>query len=111
MNMNQHIVTTACPPGNAPPGNARLLRSHCSGASFGPHQAALVAVMLAVAVVLATGYSSTGDGFNARLISPMPNNLQATNSEDDNWYQPARNPGLDPERIESGAFAPPEGEW
>jgi len=44
MNMNQHIVTTACPPGNAPPGNAppgnaRLLRSHCSGASFGPHQA------------------------------------------------------------------------
>jgi hypothetical protein len=41
----------------------------------------------------------------------MPNNQQATNSEDDNWYQPARNPGLDPERIESGAFAPPEGEW
>jgi hypothetical protein len=112
MNMNQHIVTTACPAGNAPPGNARLFRSHCSGA-FLDHirRAALPAVMLAVAVVLATGCSSTGPGFNARLISPMPNNQQATNSEDDNWYQPARNPGLDPERIESGAFAPPEGEW
>jgi hypothetical protein len=45
-------------------------------------RAALPAVMLAVAVVLATGCSSTGAGFNARLISPMPNNQQATNSED-----------------------------
>jgi hypothetical protein len=35
---------------------------------------ALPAVMLAVAVVLAAGCSSTGAGFNARLISPMSNN-------------------------------------
>jgi hypothetical protein len=84
---------------------------HCSGA-FLDHimRAALPGVMLAVAVVLATGCSSTGVGFNARLISPMPNNQQATNSEDDR-YQPSRSPGFDPERIESGAFAPPEGEW
>ena len=104
--MNQHTVTTACPPGNA-----RLLRSHCSGALWDHiRRAALAAVMLAVAVVLAAGCSSTGAGFNARLISPMPNNQQATNSEDDR-YQPSRSPGFDPERIESGAFAPPEGEW
>jgi hypothetical protein len=73
-------------------------------------RAALPAVMVAVAVVLASGCSSTGAGFNARLISPMPNNQQATNSEDDR-YQPSRSPGFDPEGIESGAFAPPEGEW
>jgi hypothetical protein len=64
-------------------GNARLLRSHCSGA-FLHHirRPALPAVMLAVAVVLAAVCSSTGAGYNARLISPMPNNQQATNSED-----------------------------
>jgi len=40
--------------------------------------------MLAVAVVLATGCSSTGAGFNARLISPLASDSQATNFEDDN---------------------------
>ena len=106
MKMNKYVVNTKCPI------HASMISGHCSRA-FWDHikRAALPAVMLAVAVVLATGCSSTGPGFNARLISPMPNNQQATNSEDDNWYQPARNPGLDPERIESGAFAPPEGEW
>jgi len=90
MKMNQHIVKTACPPGNA-----RLLRSHCSGA-FLVHirRAALSAVMLAVAVVLATGCFSTGPGFNARLISPIPTNPQASNSEDDGSYQPARSPAF-----------------
>jgi hypothetical protein len=34
MKMNQHIAKTACPPGNR-----RLLRSHCSGAFVGPRQA------------------------------------------------------------------------
>jgi hypothetical protein len=51
-----HSLQKACPAGNA-----RWLRSHCSGA-FWDHirRAALPAVMLAVAVVLATGCSSTG---------------------------------------------------
>ena len=53
--------------------------------------------MLAVAVVLATGCSSTGAGFNARLISPLAFESQATNFEDDNWYQPSRSPGFDPD--------------
>jgi hypothetical protein len=57
--------------------------------------------MLAVAVVLATGCSSTGAGFNAGLISPIPNNQQATNSEDDNWYQPSQSPGFDPDLFGS----------
>jgi len=57
--------------------------------------------MLAVAVVLATGCSSTGAGFNAGLTSPIPNNQQATNSEDDSLYQPSRSPGFDPDLFGS----------
>ena len=97
MKMNQEIVNTTCHSGNA-----RLLRSHCSGA-FLDHirRVALPAVMLAVAVVLATGCSSTGAGFNAGLTSPIPNNQQATNSEDDSLYQPSRSPGFDPDLFGS----------
>ena len=64
-------------------------------------RAALLAVALGATVVLATGCSSTGAGYNVRLISPVPNNQQATNSEDDNWYQPSRSPGLDPDLFGS----------
>ena len=65
-----------------PPGDPRLLRSHCSGAFFDQsRRAALPAVMLAAAVVLATGCSSTGAGYNTRLISPIPTNQQRLNSE------------------------------
>jgi len=41
------------------------------------------------------GLPAPGAGLNARLISPVPNNQQARNSEDDNRYQPPRNPGFD----------------
>ena len=90
MNMNQHIVTTACPPGNA-----RLLRSHCSGA-FLDHirRAALPAVMLAVAVLLATGCSSTGNGFNALLLSPLPAAQQSSELEENGLNQPPRSPAF-----------------
>ena len=79
-----------------------LLPDHCFGV-FGKHieRAALLAVALGATVVLATGCSSTGTGFDARLISPLPNNQQATNSEDDNWYQPSRSPGFDPDLFGS----------
>jgi hypothetical protein len=60
-------------------------------------RAGLLAVALGATVVFATGCSSTGTGFDARLISPVPNNQQATNSEDDSWYQPSRSPGIDPD--------------
>jgi hypothetical protein len=75
-----------------------LRPEHCSGV-FGKHieRAALLAVALGATVVLATGCSSTGTGFDARLISPVPNKQPATHSEDDSWYQPPRSPGFDPD--------------
>jgi hypothetical protein len=91
MNMNQHIVTTPCPSGVA-----RLLRSHCSGA-FLDHirRAALPAVMLAVAVVLATGCSSTGAGFSPLLIrGPLPAAQQRSELEENGWNQPPRSPAF-----------------
>src|SRR5271169_4780508 len=91
MKMNQHIVTTPCPSGNA-----RLLRSYCSGA-FWDHirRAALPAVMLAVAVVLATGCSSTGAGFSPLLIrGPLPAAQRRSELEENGWNQPPRSPAF-----------------
>ena len=91
MKMNNYIVNTTCPPVHA-----SLISSHCSGAILVHiRRAALLAVALGTTVVLETGCSSTGTGFNARLISPVPTNQQDTNFEDDNWYQPSRGPGFD----------------
>ena len=90
MKMNKYIVNTKCPV------HASLSREHYSG-GFWDHirRAALLAVALGTTVVLATGCSSTGTGFNARLISLVPTNQQAANFEDDNWYPPSLSPGLD----------------
>jgi hypothetical protein len=90
MRMNKCIVNTTCPI------HASLSSSHCSGAILvHPRRVALLAVALGTTVVLATGCSSTGTGFNARLISSVPTNQQAANFEDDNWYQPSLSPGFD----------------
>src|SRR6266446_4790992 len=91
MRINQYLVKTA-----RPSSSGTLLPDHCFGV-FGNHieRTALLAVALGATVVLATGCSSTGAGYNTRLISPVPNNQQATNSEDGNWYQPSRSPGFD----------------
>jgi hypothetical protein len=81
-----------------PSSSGSLLTDHCSGASLSQiEQATLLAVVLGATVVLATGCSSTGTGFSGRLISPVANDQQATNSEDDSFYQPPRSPGLDPD--------------
>ena len=56
---------------------------------------ALLAMAPGATVVLATGCSSTGSGFGARLINPVRNNQSAINSEDDSGYQPPRSPGFD----------------
>jgi hypothetical protein len=90
MTMNKYIVNTKCPV------RASLSSDHYSG-GFWDHirRAALLAVALGTTVVLATGCSSTGTGFNARLISPVPTNPQPTHFDDDNWYQPSRSPGFD----------------
>jgi hypothetical protein len=93
MKINQYLVKT-----ERPSSSGSSLPDHCFGV-FGKHieRAALVAVALGVTVVVATGCSSTGAGYNAKLIIPVPNNQQAANSEDDNRYQPPRSPGFDPD--------------
>ena len=94
MKINQYLVKTACPPSSG-----TLLPDHRFGV-FAQHiarAALLLPVALGATVLLATGCSSTGAELDARLISPVPNNQQATNSKDDNWYQPSRSPGFDPD--------------
>jgi hypothetical protein len=67
MKLNQDILKTACPAGSG-----RLLRDY-SSRSFLDHirRERLLAVVLGITVVLATGCSSTGTAFSVRLISPL----------------------------------------
>jgi hypothetical protein len=98
MKINQYLVKTACPPSSG-----TLLPDHRFGV-FAKHierAALLLPAALGATVVLATGCSSTGTGLDARLTSPVPNNQQAANSEADNWYQPSRSPGFDPDLFGS----------
>jgi hypothetical protein len=98
MKINQYLVKTACPPSSG-----TLLPDHRFGV-FAKHiarAALLLPVALGATVILATGCSSTGTAFAARLISPVPNNQPATSSEADNWYQPSRSPGFDPDLFGS----------
>jgi hypothetical protein len=90
MKMNKYIVNTTCPI------HASLISSHCSGALWDQvRRTALLAAALGTTAALVTGCSSTGTGFNARLISPVPTNQQAANFEGENWYQPSLSPGFD----------------
>ena len=89
MQTNRYIVNTTCP------FHASRVNTHQSGSiSFHIRRAASLAVALGTTIVLATGCSSTGTAFNARLISPVPTNPQS-HFEDDNWYQSSRSPGFD----------------
>src|SRR5258708_27293616 len=98
MKINKCLMKTACPSSSG-----TLLPDNCFGVSVNRiERAGLLAVALAAIVVLATGCSSTGTGFSARVIRPVPNNQQATNSEDDSWYQPPRSPAFDPDLFGSG---------
>jgi hypothetical protein len=90
MKLNQHIVKTACPGGSG-----RLLRDYCSRSFLDQiGREGLLAVVLGITVVLAPGCSSTDTAFNARLISPLQTNQQASNFEADGSYQPPRSPGF-----------------
>jgi hypothetical protein len=98
MQIHQYLVKTACPSSSG-----TLFPDHRFGV-FAQHiarAALLLPVALGATVVLATGCSSTGTALDARLISPIPNNQQATHSEADNWYQPSRSPGFDPDLFGS----------
>ena len=97
MKINQSLVRTA-----GPSSRTTLLPDHCAGLFAKQiERAALLAVALGATVVLATGCSSTGTGFDARLIGPIPSNQQVANSENDNWYQPSRSPEFDPDLFGS----------
>jgi len=51
--------------------------------------------MLAVAVVLETGCSSTGAGFRPLLIrGPLPAAQQSSGLEENGWNQPPRSPAF-----------------
>ena len=86
MKINQHIIKLNCPSSSG-----SWLTDHCAGA-FG--RAALLAVVLGVAVVLATGCSSTGNGFNPLLISPLPAAQQSSDLEENGWNHPPRSPAF-----------------
>ena len=98
MTIKQYLVKTACPPSSG-----TLLPEHPFGvfAKYIERAALLLPLALGATVVLATGCSSMGTELDARLISPVPNNQQVTNSEADNWYQPSRSPGFDPDLFGS----------
>ena len=92
MRMNKYIVNTPCPPDKA-----RLISGHCSRA-FWDHirRAALPAVMLAVAVVLETGCSSTNARFSPFLIrGTLPAAQQSYWLDENGWNQPPRRPAFD----------------
>jgi hypothetical protein len=97
MKINQSLVRTA-----GPSSRATLFPDHCAGLFAKQiERAALLTVALGATVVLATGCSSTGTGFDARLLSPSLSNQQAAHSEKDNWYQPSRSPEFDPDLFGS----------
>ena len=90
MKMNLYIVKSAYRLSGG-----RLLTDDCSGAFLNEiKRCALLMVMLGIIVVLVTGCSSTGTGFSARLISPIPISQQDANAEDDEMHQPAGSPAF-----------------
>jgi hypothetical protein len=94
MKIDQYLVKTA-----RPSNGGTLLPYRCSCVFVNRIERGwLVAVGLAAIFVL-TSCSSTGTGFSERLISPVPNNQQATNSKHASRYQPPRSPGFDPDLL------------
>jgi hypothetical protein len=97
MKINKYLVKTA-----SPSSSGTLFPDDCSGVFVNRiDRAGLLAVALAAIVVLSSGCSSTGTGFDARLISPVQNSQHAMHSEDDGGYQPRLNPAFDPDLFGS----------
>jgi hypothetical protein len=90
MKINQYIVKTAYPSTSG-----SLLTDHGAGVFLTRiRRAALLTVMLGMTAVVATSCSSTGNGFNARLISPVSAARQGSDLEDAGRYEPARSPAF-----------------
>ena len=94
MKMNEYIVDTT---NRSHPG---WISSHCFGTFWDQiRRPTLLSVALGTTAAFVTGCASSGTGFKARLISPIPTKEQAANLEDDNWYQPSLSPGFDSDRF------------
>ena len=91
MKIDNHIVKLICPSSSG-----SLLTDHCSGVFLNHiERSALLAVVLGVAVVLATGCSSTGAGFSPLLIrGPLPAAQQSSGLEENGWNPPPRSPAF-----------------
>ena len=90
MEINQYIVKTACRSSSG-----SWLSDHCSGVFLNRiRRGALLTVALGMTVVLATSCSSTGKGFNARLVSPVSAARQGSTLEDEGGYESPRSPAF-----------------
>ena len=90
MKMNQYILKTAYRSSTG-----SLLTDHWSGVFLNHiRRAPLLTVVLGMIVVVATSCSSTGNGFNTRLVSPVSAAQQASDLEDEGGYEPARSPAF-----------------
>jgi hypothetical protein len=90
MQLNQHIDKMA-----RPWSNTKMLNDRCSGLFFDDiGRAALLAVFFGLAIVLATGCSSTSGSVKAGLIVPVVSTQQGTVPENNGFYQPPRSPGF-----------------
>jgi hypothetical protein len=78
------------------PSSSGSLFTNYSSAAFSNQigRAALLAVVLGVEVVLATGCSSTATATHPSLISPFPAAQQSPDLEENSLYQPARSPAF-----------------
>jgi hypothetical protein len=80
----------------SPTCNDSILTLHCPGLYLqNIGRCVLLAVALGLIAMFATGCSSTGEGFQARLTGSAPTTRHVTESEDNDGYQPTRSPGFD----------------
>jgi len=95
MKLNQHIAKSVYFSSSG-----ILLTDHSSGLFFKKiTRAAIDTILLGITVTLAASCASTSDGVSTRRINPVANNQQATNFEEDSWYQPSRSPEFDPDLL------------
>ena len=82
----------------SPTCNDSILTYHCSGLYLqNIGRCALLASALGLSAMLATGCSSTEEGFRARLTGSAATTRRVTESEDNGGYQPTRSPAFDPD--------------
>ncbi len=90
MKINQSIIKLV-----RPSSKGSLLTDQCSGAFLTEvTRVALLAVVLGISMVLATGCAATNKGVSANLITPVPRNQEISFLEPSGSYVPARSPAF-----------------